>query len=108
MYGELGEESCLLIAVQLRQSRCWIWKYLDISQQTKWNDQATETKSAINLTKRGYQVRSITEEKEINWQHITHRLLKLWIDSKNKNCISHFGTTSFDALSTPKFVTKVI
>jgi len=25
MYGELGEESCLLIAVQSRQSRCWIY-----------------------------------------------------------------------------------
>jgi len=48
-----------------------------LSQQTKeWpsmakHGQATETKSAINLTRRGHQVRSITKEKEINWQHIT-------------------------------------
>ena len=34
------------------------------SQSTdKWNNQATETKSAINLLRRGHQVRSITEEK---------------------------------------------
>ena len=51
-----------------------------LSQQTKeWpsmakHGQATETKSAINLTRRGHQVRSITKEKEINWQHITSTL----------------------------------
>jgi len=34
------------------------------SQSTdKWNGQITDTKSAINLTRRGHQVRSITEEK---------------------------------------------
>jgi len=35
-------------------------------------------------------------------------ILKFWIDSKNKNYICHFGTDSFDALSTSCFVEKII
>jgi len=38
------------------------WRYpLSVNRQR--NGQATETKNAINLTRRGHQVRSITKEK---------------------------------------------